>query len=618
MDMKVNPDLQKERDSRTFDVDELSNVIYENGERRNRRKEIAKYVENTPVLHRDCVPFQTRSEQYEAALRRGLKVFEFADECSWCKDDIVALLQMISSDCCFVLHLGLVIPAFDKLASDEQTAKWLPLCMQLQVIAAYAQTELGHGTYLPKLETTATYDTSTEEFILNSPTLTSMKFWPGGLGHSSTHAIVMAQLWVNGKCHGPHPFFVQLRSLQDHRPLPVVKLGQLSADGVYTRRGSEKSGMRRWSNLVQGAAQIARATAVCAGSARRGGPGEQESQVIDYQTQQMKLFPWIAMTFSFLFLRKHVEEVYNARTEEMNEGNYSNLAELHSVSAGLKALCSEQAWQGCDAVRMACGGHGALTASELPGIADYAKALCTAEGENTVMYLEAGRHLLKQLAAVRAGRRVADSIQYLGQPAYTSDIRASAEFANPAKVLKAFEGRAAAMIRHVALRMERCAAAGARDAMEAYDLSSVLLVDAAKAHSELYLLRAFAAGVATLTVSPHLARIFTALLTLQATYAITRSSGQFLQAGVLTAEQTQWAAEEMLQTFTVIRPNAVALMDAYEHPDVMLNSVLGCYDGNVYTRIFESVQKEPMNKSEVHPAYYKVLQQKLKNTKARL
>lgn len=41
------------------------------------------------------------------------------------------------------------------------------------------QTEVGHGTYIRGLETTATYDRLTKEFIIDSPTLTSTKFWPG-------------------------------------------------------------------------------------------------------------------------------------------------------------------------------------------------------------------------------------------------------------------------------------------------------------------------------------------------------------------------------------------------------------------------------------------------------
>ena len=43
-----------------------------------------------------------------------------------------------------------------------------------------AQTELGHGTYLKGLETVVTFDKQTDEFIINSPTISSYKYWPGG------------------------------------------------------------------------------------------------------------------------------------------------------------------------------------------------------------------------------------------------------------------------------------------------------------------------------------------------------------------------------------------------------------------------------------------------------
>ena len=35
------------------------------------------------------------------------------------------------------------------------------------------------GTFLRGLETTAHYDPETEEFILHSPTVSSIKWWPG-------------------------------------------------------------------------------------------------------------------------------------------------------------------------------------------------------------------------------------------------------------------------------------------------------------------------------------------------------------------------------------------------------------------------------------------------------
>ncbi len=48
------------------------------------------------------------------------------------------------------------------------------------------------------LETTATYDKATDEFVINSPTITSIKWWIGGAAHTATHAAVYAQLILNG------------------------------------------------------------------------------------------------------------------------------------------------------------------------------------------------------------------------------------------------------------------------------------------------------------------------------------------------------------------------------------------------------------------------------------
>lgn len=39
------------------------------------------------------------------------------------------------------------------------------------------------------LQTTATYDVDAQEFILHTPTLTATKWWPGGLGKTSTHVV---------------------------------------------------------------------------------------------------------------------------------------------------------------------------------------------------------------------------------------------------------------------------------------------------------------------------------------------------------------------------------------------------------------------------------------------
>ena len=50
---------------------------------------------------------------------------------------------------------------------------------------------------------------------------------------------------------------------------------------------------------------------------------------------------------------------------------------------------------------------------------------------------------------------------------------------------------------------------------------------------------------------------------------------------------------------TADRPEAVPLVDAFDHSDRMLDSVLGCYDGRVYERMYEWARRAPSNKKEV-------------------
>ena len=93
--------------------------------------------------------------------------------------------------------------------------------------------ELGHGSNLRSLETTATYDPKTESWDIHTPCLTAAKWWPGGLGKTSTHALVMARLVTLGEDHGIAPFLVQLRRQEDHEPMPGVTLGDIGPKYGY-------------------------------------------------------------------------------------------------------------------------------------------------------------------------------------------------------------------------------------------------------------------------------------------------------------------------------------------------------------------------------------------------
>lgn len=78
------------------------------------------------------------------------------------------------------VHFVMFLPTILGQGTTEQQVEWLGRAWGMNILGTYAQTELGHGTFIRGLETTATYDSSTEEFILHSPTITSYKWWPGG------------------------------------------------------------------------------------------------------------------------------------------------------------------------------------------------------------------------------------------------------------------------------------------------------------------------------------------------------------------------------------------------------------------------------------------------------
>lgn len=61
------------------------------------------------------------------------------------------------------------------LGTIEQQEKWLQKSLNAEIIGTYAQTEMGHGTFIRGLETTAAYDPKSKEFVIHSPTITAYK-----------------------------------------------------------------------------------------------------------------------------------------------------------------------------------------------------------------------------------------------------------------------------------------------------------------------------------------------------------------------------------------------------------------------------------------------------------
>lgn len=130
------------------------------------------------------------------------------------------------------VHFGMFMLCLKLLGSDELYNELIDKCYTGEVIGCYAQTEMGHGSDVQSLLTTATFDRNADELILNSPSIEAIKFWPGDLGVFATHAIVFARLIVDGNDQGVHSFLLNIRD-QTRKTMPGVECGDIGPHYGY-------------------------------------------------------------------------------------------------------------------------------------------------------------------------------------------------------------------------------------------------------------------------------------------------------------------------------------------------------------------------------------------------
>ena len=69
-------------------------------------------------------------------------------------------------------------------------------------MGCFGLTELGYGNNAVQMETTATYDKETKEFIVNTPTPLAQKYWITNGACHAHHIIVFSQLYIDGVNQG--------------------------------------------------------------------------------------------------------------------------------------------------------------------------------------------------------------------------------------------------------------------------------------------------------------------------------------------------------------------------------------------------------------------------------
>ena len=67
---------------------------------------------------------------------------------------------------------GLFGGAIENLGTERHHKAYVQKIIDLDLLGCFAMTETGHGSDVQALETTATYDPATQEFVIDSPTRT--------------------------------------------------------------------------------------------------------------------------------------------------------------------------------------------------------------------------------------------------------------------------------------------------------------------------------------------------------------------------------------------------------------------------------------------------------------
>ncbi|CAH1153430.1 unnamed protein product [Phaedon cochleariae] len=650
---KVNPDLIRERQNCTFDTLELTHLLDGGIERTNDRKNRENFFLNDPELQ-SKVPseYLSHKEKYEEAVKKAAIIFrkvqQLQNEGRGGMDNFREILggqlgsAILKDGNPLTLHYVMFIPTLMGQGNVEQQAEWIQRAWSCDIIGTYAQTELGHGTFIRGLETTATYDPTTEEFVLNSPTITAYKWWPGGLGHSANYAVVVAQLYTLGKCYGIHPFIVQLRDEETHHPLPGIKIGEIGCklgmnstnngylglenvriprkhmlmknsqvltDGTYVKSPSSKLtyGTMIFVRvvLVQDAATYLKKACTIAtrySAVRHQSqikPDDPEPQIMDFLTQQYKLFPFISASFAFQYAATWLWNTYNNVTGELETGQLDNLPELHSTACALKAVSTADAARGIEILRLACGGHGYMTSSNLPSTYGLVTAMCTYEGENTVLLLQTARFLIK-IWQNKQDIQNLPTVKYL-----ETALTLNNPFEKSVKwIISALQQTAASKIdlanRHINDRVQ------AGQAYEtAWNNTSIELVAVADIHGRTIIVETFYNTIQSLkgTVSPQLGTVLEQLLELYAVDTALKCSGDLLRFTALEGRHMVVLQAWMESLLAAIRPNAVGIVDSFDFRDEVLSSALGAYDGNVYERLLEEAQKSPLNEEPVNKSF---------------
>ncbi|ANW65750.1 acyl-CoA oxidase [Mycobacterium sp. djl-10] len=524
---------------------------------------------------------------------------------------------------------GLFGGAIENLGTERHHQAYVRKLIDLEVLGCFAMTETGHGSDVQSIETTASYDPGTEEFVINSPTPSSRKDYIGGAAETARVAAVFAQLVTGGTNHGVHCFVVPIRDdagndlpgvttsdchykgglpgvdngriMFDHVRVPrenlLNKYADVAADGTYSSliENPNRRFFTMLGTLIRGrvtvggsagaAARVALDIATRYALQRKqfSAPGgDDEVLIMDYLVHQRRLFPLIAKSYALQFAQNElVAKCHELQTADNPDAEEQR--ELESRAAGLKAANTWHATSAIQEAREACGGAGYLADNRLIALKADTDVFTTFEGDN---------HVLTQLVAKELLTAYADDIKTMSPVEW---VRFAANFAGE-RVLKRTaaetimqtildtrqdneeEGSLFNRGTQVAMfedREQYMLASVARrlqgkakemSAFDAFNSVQDHVLHVAQAHIDRIILEAFVAGIDTCT-DPHALEVLNLVCDLYALSVIEADKAWFVEHRFLSTERAKAVTRAINDRCRKLRPHAELLVDGFGIPE---------------------------------------------------
>ena len=628
--------LEAQRRQSRVCQDELKRFLFESPERHLRLKQLfgklfdLSAIKTGPQYHElDRVSQVKFAYQFVGSLIRSqlidAKVEELPVEINYISD-----FEIPGS-----VSQAMVRPILEVLCTPEQMERWLGLLSTGHIFGAYAQTELGHGSDVQALETEAVYDEARREFVLNSPTVSSYKWWPGELANLSTIAIVFAKTIVRGKRVMVLPFVVQIRDLKTHQPLPGIEIGdigpkmgygakengflkltnvripldnmparysEINAEGVLVKKGNPKiiySSMMKTRTLLleMSAFYLGRgvATALRYSFVRKQFKGEnkEEVPVIQYQLQQVRLFGFLAKAYAMRCSFNMIVKVIKNCNEEIARNDFKNLQEIHVILSGSKCWFTTWCLSGLVMCANCCGGHGYSKYSGLMSMIETFTPNTILEGENAMLSLQMGAFLLKCMKHLNEGKpeKLRGYCQYLRDYEALLDFNSAfdQDLLNPKAMVRMWQKAVAAKLAQIGQRViEEMGDQSVRHLVNTK--IGLSLFEVSKLHTTLLTYDYFLQYVETVKheetrlVFGRLASLFVAEQTFE-------SGHMLLGLDVLSPQQLTAVRKSMLRDVEALYKDCIALTDIFIIDERVNFSALAQLNEKPYENLYQTAKQ---------------------------